>query len=81
MVSRRAGRTFSDLVCGTGVHHIRTVPAQAGAVLYSWSGRVCLRGVEGPGRFRMVERLNRPTAALDKAALAAARAAARAPAS
>ena len=28
MVSRRAGRTFSDLACGTRVHHIRTVPAR-----------------------------------------------------
>jgi hypothetical protein len=32
MVSRREGRTFSDLACGTGVQHIRTVPARMGAV-------------------------------------------------
>jgi hypothetical protein len=31
MVSRRAGRTFSHLACGTGMHRIRTAPARAGA--------------------------------------------------
>ena len=28
MLSRRAGRRFSDLACGTEAHHIRAVPAQ-----------------------------------------------------
>jgi hypothetical protein len=34
MVSRRAGRTFSDLACGTGGLHIRTVLARAGVAVH-----------------------------------------------
>jgi len=37
MVSRRAGLTFSDLACGTGVQHIRIVPARMCAVFgHGW---------------------------------------------
>jgi hypothetical protein len=36
MVSRRVGRAFSNLVCGTGAHHIRTVPARSGAARAGW---------------------------------------------
>src|ERR1019366_4235945 len=48
MVSRRAGRAFSDLACGTGGHRIRTVPARGAALGMEYA--VCLGLVRsGPG--------------------------------
>ena len=41
MVSRRAGRTFSHLACGTGMHSARTAPARR-ALRADWQGSASL---------------------------------------